>query len=660
MESQSYSQRDSSRIPIDSSDTQSQGDAKSLLSQKTGLSQGRASSTNDPLSPAKVMRQLGAFEMDTASQASSIVQSQSQKRFSRIGSRYQEDFLTRRSKMDPSARLEEFRQRYQFSRPMANRAPITTTTTTTTTNPPPDFSFRHRRDWRHNDLEDFDDLLTIKSYSTDTNFSAFNRVTQSSLQPQPSQQPQQQKQQQRQRQQPPAIRADDDEDEDMDDFEYRAPAPLGSGFSVLDDDEDDDNGPPHSWYPPATALYQQSSLKRRRLSHSNAEADIVDDIGIQKNDTMIPPPDVTQQERHHLSQQSKEELQHERIPTQRTRFITSQRSQTHDAEIPNPREQQPADPSNDLVENWLQSTDIVEKDKAITSSLQEQQQQSTQQKIINDKDKVSISQQSSQPRDIKGKGKADISQQSSQPLDIKGKDKADISHQQQSTQPPASSQREKEPTPIPNMDFEIDFDDMDFGGDDYQQPPSPSPQPQLQPPQPSSDVDHGEHVASSSRDNVLSEDNASIPEQRRLDPKALIQVHSEGRFGNQILAAADEAMPGEPTGLRRLTQLRQLGKIMFRKAAIRMSKETEERLGVISDAFYKQATDDLATYAKHAKRNTIKKEDAIMLLRRQERLTDDTPIEELAHKYLPRELWDEFCVSALAYNELYPKEKRHL
>lgn len=433
-------------------------------------------------------------EMDTASQSSSIVQSQSQsqRRFSRIGSRHQEDFLTRRSKVDPRARLEEFRQRYQFSRPMASRAPITTTTTTMT---PPDFSFRHRRDWRHNDLEDFDDLLTIKSYSTDTNFSEFNRVTQSSVQPQASQQPPQQ--------QPSAIR---DDDEDMDEFEYRAPTPLASGFSVLDDDDDDDdNGPPHSWHPPPNALFQQSLLKRRRLSHSNDEPDITHDIGIQKDDTMIPPPlpNVTEQERHHSqSQQSKEELQHEKIPTQRTRFITSQRSQIHDAEIPHPQEQQPADTSNDLVKDWLQSTHAVEKDKAITSSLQEQQQQPISQKAINDKDKASTSSllhkqqkqqqstQSTQPQDIKGKGKANISQ----PLSV-------------------SPQREKEPSPMPNMDFEIDFDDMDFGGDDYNQQPSPSPPLQPQPPRPSSE----EHVASSSRENTSTQENeASVPEQRHL------------------------------------------------------------------------------------------------------------------------------------------------
>lgn len=435
-------------------------------------------------------------EMDTASQSSSVVQSQSQRRFSRIGSRYQEDFLTRRSKVDPRARLEEFRQRYQFSRPITSRAPITTTTTTTT---PPDFSFRHRRDWRHNNLEDFDDLLTIKSYSTDTNFSEFNRVTQSSVQPQASQQPPQQQQQ------PSAIR---DDDEDIDEFEYRAPTPLASGFSVLDDDDDDDddNGPPHSWHPPPNALFQQSLLKRRRLSHSNDEPDIIDDIGMQKDDTMIPPPlpnATEQQRRHSLSQQSKEELQHEKIPTQRTRFIASQRSQIHDAEIPHPQEQQPAGPSNDLVKDWLQSTHVVEKDKAITSSLQEQRQQPISQKVISDKDKASTSslreqqqqQQSTQRQDIKGKGKADISQ----PL-------------------PVSPQREKEPSPMPNMDFEIDFDDMDYGGDDYNQQPSPSPQPpQPQPPRPSSVIDHGEHVASSSRENASSQEyEASVPEQRHL------------------------------------------------------------------------------------------------------------------------------------------------
>lgn len=39
---------------------------------------------------------------------------------------------------------------------------------------------------------------------------------------------------------------------------------------------------------------------------------------------------------------------------------------------------------------------------------------------------------------------------------------------------------------------------------------------------------------------------------------------------------------------------------------------------------------------------------------RQGLLTEQTSLEALAHEYLPREMWDSICVSALAHNELYP------
>lgn len=139
----------------------------------------------------------------------------------------------------------------------------------------------------------------------------------------------------------------------------------------------------------------------------------------------------------------------------------------------------------------------------------------------------------------------------------------------------------------------------------------------------------------------------------------MIQVRRDGRFGDQMLAIADEeeriAVEEGRKRKHRVSQVRPIGKMMFRQAAIRMSKDVENRLSVISDAFYQQATNDLLAYAQHAKRRTISKEDVITLLRRQGKITKDTPVEQLAHKYLPRELWDEFCVSALAYNELHPK-----
>ncbi|CAO3616539.1 unnamed protein product [Cunninghamella blakesleeana] len=73
-----------------------------------------------------------------------------------------------------------------------------------------------------------------------------------------------------------------------------------------------------------------------------------------------------------------------------------------------------------------------------------------------------------------------------------------------------------------------------------------------------------------------------------------------------------------------------------------------------SDAYLNQLCHDLKAYADHAGRKDITSEDMKLLMSRQRLITDEKNLETLAHENLPRELWDEICVSALADNYLYP------
>ncbi|KAK9333006.1 centromere kinetochore component CENP-T-domain-containing protein [Lipomyces starkeyi] len=57
-----------------------------------------------------------------------------------------------------------------------------------------------------------------------------------------------------------------------------------------------------------------------------------------------------------------------------------------------------------------------------------------------------------------------------------------------------------------------------------------------------------------------------------------------------------------------------------------------------TDLFFKQASSDLATYARHANRKTIDESDVLVLLKRQRQLTPKVTVFGLAHKYLPSEL----------------------
>ncbi|KAH8553060.1 centromere kinetochore component CENP-T-domain-containing protein [Umbelopsis sp. PMI_123] len=89
-------------------------------------------------------------------------------------------------------------------------------------------------------------------------------------------------------------------------------------------------------------------------------------------------------------------------------------------------------------------------------------------------------------------------------------------------------------------------------------------------------------------------------------------------------------------------------------ARSKVSREALETVMEASHQFFAQASEDLSVYAGHAGRTMIQEDDVQCLMRRQRLLNDKVSMESLAHKLLPRELWDEICVSALANNELHP------
>ncbi|KAK9377323.1 centromere kinetochore component CENP-T-domain-containing protein [Lipomyces chichibuensis] len=73
-------------------------------------------------------------------------------------------------------------------------------------------------------------------------------------------------------------------------------------------------------------------------------------------------------------------------------------------------------------------------------------------------------------------------------------------------------------------------------------------------------------------------------------------------------------------------------------SSIPLSADACHALADATDLFFKQASSDLATYARHANRKTIDESDVLLLLKRQKQLTPKVTVFGLAHKYLPTEL----------------------
>ncbi|KAK9317565.1 centromere kinetochore component CENP-T-domain-containing protein [Lipomyces starkeyi] len=73
-------------------------------------------------------------------------------------------------------------------------------------------------------------------------------------------------------------------------------------------------------------------------------------------------------------------------------------------------------------------------------------------------------------------------------------------------------------------------------------------------------------------------------------------------------------------------------------SSIPLSADALHAVTHATDLFFKQASSDLATYARHANRKTIDESDVLVLLKRQRQLTPKVTVFGLAHKYLPSEL----------------------
>ncbi|KAF9872252.1 hypothetical protein CkaCkLH20_10344 [Colletotrichum karsti] len=91
----------------------------------------------------------------------------------------------------------------------------------------------------------------------------------------------------------------------------------------------------------------------------------------------------------------------------------------------------------------------------------------------------------------------------------------------------------------------------------------------------------------------------------------------------------------------------------------KISPEVMEELQRASDWFFEQLGDDLAAYAKHAKRKTIDESDMLTLMRRQRQTNSTTTPFSLAQRHLPRELLQEMRMPKPP-KVAQPKKKRRV
>ncbi|CAO3594700.1 unnamed protein product [Absidia cylindrospora] len=92
-------------------------------------------------------------------------------------------------------------------------------------------------------------------------------------------------------------------------------------------------------------------------------------------------------------------------------------------------------------------------------------------------------------------------------------------------------------------------------------------------------------------------------------------------------------------------------------SATTLKGSTHPSLQKATNLFFDQICGDLEAYALHSGTTDINKKEVELLMTRQRVLDEDTSLEALAHEHLPRELWDQLCVSALADNYLYPQRR---
>ncbi|XP_017290402.1 centromere protein T isoform X1 [Kryptolebias marmoratus] len=93
-------------------------------------------------------------------------------------------------------------------------------------------------------------------------------------------------------------------------------------------------------------------------------------------------------------------------------------------------------------------------------------------------------------------------------------------------------------------------------------------------------------------------------------------------------------------------------------AKTKVSADVYPVLNEIMDKFLDRLTEDLETYARHAKRKTIEVEDAKLLLQRQGYVNDKVPVEVLIEKYLRMEQRKLLIPIATSGNVVIPKTRR--
>ncbi|XP_067105422.1 centromere protein T [Osmerus mordax] len=93
-------------------------------------------------------------------------------------------------------------------------------------------------------------------------------------------------------------------------------------------------------------------------------------------------------------------------------------------------------------------------------------------------------------------------------------------------------------------------------------------------------------------------------------------------------------------------------------AKTKVSADVYPVLKEIMERYFDRLSDDLETFAAHAKRKTIEVEDVELLLRRQGFVTEGTPVNVLIEKYLPMEYRKLLIPVATSGNQVIPKQKR--
>jgi histone H3/H4 len=90
----------------------------------------------------------------------------------------------------------------------------------------------------------------------------------------------------------------------------------------------------------------------------------------------------------------------------------------------------------------------------------------------------------------------------------------------------------------------------------------------------------------------------------------------------------------------------------------RPTRDAIQLVNEISEKYLKQVSQDLTTYAAHAKRKTIEPEDVLCLFRRQKLVDNQHALEDLIRHHLPLENVEDLLPIARAHNVVVPKDKR--